>query len=92
MRPSNRTPAQTRPITITRQFTAHAEGSVQGRLRHFLLQLCDAADFFDDAEGPVLQDRDAGRIVTAVLEPLESLQDEGRRFLFTHVADDAAHG
>lgn len=28
MRPSNRTPAQTRPITITRQFTAHAEGSV----------------------------------------------------------------
>ena len=28
MRPSNRTPAQTRPITITRNFTAHAEGSV----------------------------------------------------------------
>ncbi|MDR6965314.1 ribonuclease PH [Shewanella putrefaciens] len=28
MRPSNRTPAQTRPITITRQFTTHAEGSV----------------------------------------------------------------
>lgn len=28
MRPSNRTPAQTRPITITRQFTAYAEGSV----------------------------------------------------------------
>ncbi|MGX9460286.1 ribonuclease PH [Shewanella sp. A14] len=28
MRPSNRTPAQTRPITITRSFTAHAEGSV----------------------------------------------------------------
>ncbi|MBO2690500.1 ribonuclease PH [Shewanella algae] len=28
MRPSNRTPAQTRPISITRQFTAHAEGSV----------------------------------------------------------------
>jgi ribonuclease PH len=28
MRPSKRTPAQTRPITITRNFTAHAEGSV----------------------------------------------------------------
>ncbi|MBT1446539.1 ribonuclease PH [Shewanella sp. JM162201] len=28
MRPGNRTPAQTRPITITRNFTAHAEGSV----------------------------------------------------------------
>lgn len=28
MRPSNRTPAQTRPVSITRQFTAHAEGSV----------------------------------------------------------------
>ncbi|MBM7070956.1 ribonuclease PH [Shewanella sp. 202IG2-18] len=28
MRPSNRTPAQARPITITRNFTAHAEGSV----------------------------------------------------------------
>ena len=79
-------PAMGRPPRM-----AHAEGSVQGRLRHFLLQVGDAADFFDDAEGPVLQDRDAGRIVTAVLEPLESLQDEGRRFLFTHVADDAAH-
>lgn len=28
MRPSGRTPAQLRPITITRQFTCHAEGSV----------------------------------------------------------------
>lgn len=28
MRPGNRTPAQSRPITITRQFTNHAEGSV----------------------------------------------------------------
>ncbi|MCL2919961.1 ribonuclease PH [Shewanella litorisediminis] len=28
MRPGNRTPAQTRPISITRNFTAHAEGSV----------------------------------------------------------------
>lgn len=28
MRPGNRTAAQTRPITITRNFTAHAEGSV----------------------------------------------------------------
>ncbi|MBV7315720.1 ribonuclease PH [Shewanella sp. NIFS-20-20] len=28
MRPGKRTPAQTRPITITRNFTAHAEGSV----------------------------------------------------------------
>ena len=28
MRPNDRTPAQSRPVTITRQFTAHAEGSV----------------------------------------------------------------
>ena len=28
MRPSGRTPGQIRPVTITRQFTAHAEGSV----------------------------------------------------------------
>ena len=28
MRPGNRTPAQSRPITITRHFTSHAEGSV----------------------------------------------------------------
>ncbi|GLS84925.1 ribonuclease PH [Paraferrimonas haliotis] len=28
MRPSGRTPQQTRPVTITRNFTAHAEGSV----------------------------------------------------------------
>jgi len=28
MRPSGRTPGQIRPITITRQYTAHAEGSV----------------------------------------------------------------
>ncbi|MCH1920635.1 ribonuclease PH [Shewanella sp. A3A] len=28
MRPSNRAPAQIRPVTITRQYTAHAEGSV----------------------------------------------------------------
>ena len=28
MRPSGRTAGQIRPVTITRQFTAHAEGSV----------------------------------------------------------------
>ena len=28
MRPNGRTPAQMRPVTITRNFTAHAEGSV----------------------------------------------------------------
>ena len=28
MRPSGRTPKQLRPITITRQYTCHAEGSV----------------------------------------------------------------
>lgn len=28
MRPSGRTPNQLRPVTITRQFTKHAEGSV----------------------------------------------------------------
>ena len=28
MRPSARTPGQIRPVTITRQFTTHAEGSV----------------------------------------------------------------
>lgn len=28
MRPSGRTPGQIRPVTITRQFTAHAEGSI----------------------------------------------------------------
>ena len=28
MRPNGRTPAQMRPVTITRHFTAHAEGSV----------------------------------------------------------------
>ncbi|MFQ6372815.1 ribonuclease PH [Shewanella sp. YIC-542] len=28
MRPSSRTPAQIRPVTITRQYTVHAEGSV----------------------------------------------------------------
>ena len=38
------------------------------------------------------QDRDARRVVAAVLEPVQPLRKDGARFTLADVADDAAHG
>ena len=42
MRPSQRQPNELRPITITRQYTAHAEGSVLVEFGHTKV-LCNAS-------------------------------------------------
>ena len=54
-------------------------------------QMGDAADFFDDAEGSVLQDRDAGRIVTAILEPLKAFDQDWGDITRSDRSNDSAH-
>jgi len=43
-------------------------------------------------ERAVVQDRDARRVVAAVLEALEPLDDDRHRVLVADVTDDPAHG
>ena len=45
-----------------------------------------------DVEVAVRERRDAGRVVAPVLEPLQSLDQDGRRLLRSDVADYSAHG
>ncbi len=41
---------------------------------------------------PVLDQGDAGRIVSAVLKPLQSIQNDGDAILMPDISDDSAHG
>ena len=45
----------------------------------------------DEQVAVVVDQRDAGRVVAAVLEALEALDEDGARLPRTRVADDAAH-
>ena len=45
-----------------------------------------------DGEAPVRERRDARRVVAAVFEPLQALEQQRRRLPRTDVADDSAHG
>ena len=54
------------------------------------LELAQLARALAHGESAV-HDRDARRVVAAVLEPPETLDDDGERLVGPHVADDAAH-
>ena len=55
------------------------------------LQLVEVPDGPDVVEPLVLEQRDAGRVVPAVLEALEPVKEERVRLPGAHVSDDAAH-
>ena len=71
---------------------AHAGGAVDGNVAKSRLQVHELADGAHHAQLPVLEHRDAGRVVAAVLEPAQSVEhDVLRPLLGSHVADDPAH-
>ena len=55
------------------------------------LQLVEVADGADVVEPLVLEQRDAGRVIAAVLETLEPVKEERVRLPGAHVSDDPAH-
>ena len=56
-----------------------------------VLQVLEVADRADVVEPVVLEERDAGRVVAAVLEPLEALEQERLALPAADVSDDSAH-
>src|SRR5437773_8130430 len=56
-----------------------------------LLEVLEIADGADVLETIVLAERDAGRVVAAVLETLESIEQERLRLPPPDVSDDPAH-
>ena|SRR5437667_4541763 len=67
--------------------------SAGGRLslEHPAEPFVDPAFSFACLERGAVQDAHPGAVVTAVLEPAQSLKQDGRRLLFADVAYDAAH-
>jgi hypothetical protein len=53
--------------------------------------LVEVADRADVVEPFDLQERDAGRVIAAVFEALQSLQKQWMRLPGAHVSDDSAH-
>jgi hypothetical protein len=57
-----------------------------------LFQIDQFADATADLDFAVAMDRDAGRIVSAIFQTLQAIQENGNRVLITDVSDNAAHG
>src|SRR5438552_306942 len=72
---------------------ADGEPAGDGALAQDALQHLHAAGRAPHVESAALaQHRDAGRVVPAVLELLQALDDDGDGVLLTDVPDDSAHG
>ncbi len=56
------------------------------------LQLGDLARLLHRFDARAIHDGDARRIIAAIFETLEPLEQEGRRHLGSNVSDDSAHG
>ena len=56
-----------------------------------ILEFLELALRLHDLDVPVRQDGDARRVVSAVLEPLQSLDEDPQAGTVAHIADDAAH-
>ena len=80
-------PAVRRPARV-----ADARRPGGGMPRELLDEVAELAGRAVDREAAVRERRDAGRVVAAVLEPLQPLEQERARLLRADVADDAAHG
>ena len=63
-----------------------------GIFQQGVLEIGDLAGAAADIEPVAVDDRQAGRVVSAVLEALEPFDQEGCRLLVTHIAHDPAHG
>src|SRR5437867_2043964 len=88
-RPTTTLPA---PCLRGRPGVADADRPGDGTVAQDGLQRLQASGSTADLQPTVgAEDRDAGGVVAAVLEALESLDDDADRALVTDVADDAAH-
>ena len=70
---------------------ADAVGAGGGVVRDRLRQLRDAAGFLAEVQVATGAGDEAGAVVAAVLEPLESVEEDRGRFAPTGETDDAAH-
>ncbi len=71
---------------------ADARRALDGPLAQDAFERLEPPGGAPDLQPPALQDGDAGRVVAAVLEAPEPLDDDRGRALVTDVADDPAHG
>src|SRR4030095_534046 len=71
---------------------ADAERAGQRLLSQHALEHLDAAGGAPDVKRALVEHRDARGVVAAILEPLQSLDDDADRALVTDVADDSTHG
>ena len=60
-------------------------------VRRRVLELAEVADGADLGELPVLDEREAGGVIAAVLEPLEAVQEDRLAIPASDVSDDPAH-
>src|SRR5438093_8026029 len=68
-----------------------ADRSADNLAGHSFLQIGQLAHAPAHLNLPIPQDRDAGRIVPAILQTLEAIQEDGDCILLPDISDDAAH-
>ena len=84
--------ASVTPPCVAQRVCATPSRPASGCRRELGLELRDLADGAAQAELPVaLHDGEAGRVVAAVLEPLQALDEDGDDVALCNGADDAAH-
>src|SRR5688572_10367355 len=69
-----------------------ADGAVDGAVAQRALERLDPTHGAPDVQAARVEHGNARRIIAAVLQPLEAVDDDADRALLTHIADDAAHG
>src|SRR3982751_1854691 len=67
-------------------------GPTEALFRQRLFQIDQLADTAADFDFSVMVNRDAGRIVSAIFQALQAIQQNGNRVLITDVSDYPAHG
>ena len=71
---------------------ADADVCLYGILHQRALEVHDLARAAADLEPAAVEDGETGRVVPAVFEPLETLDQKWRGVFLTHITDDPAHG
>ena len=76
---------------VAQRVWADTEDCRRGAVKR-LQQVGQLADtLLDEHVAAARDERDASRVVAAVLEPAQALEQDGRRFTRADVADDSAH-
>ena len=70
---------------------ADAEAAMEGMVAQGMLQFLDAAHPFDDFEALAVEDRYTARVVTAIFEPAQALQEKGLGVFIPKVSDNSTH-